>query len=158
MGEFFRRWRRKVGLVTLVMALVFMSGWVRSRSRIDLIKLNGTKSYCVFISGGQKFLLLQGIQCLMSRNLCEQASVRYVRLRFYPQYPADTSGRRFEWWSREESKIEVFSPDDEDVPHNMIPYWSIVIPLALISAFLLLTKPLISTQEKSVETTPEHID
>ena len=30
MGEFFKGWRRKVGVVTLAMALVFMGGWVRS--------------------------------------------------------------------------------------------------------------------------------
>lgn len=31
MREFFKGWRRKVGLVTLVMALVFTGGWLRSR-------------------------------------------------------------------------------------------------------------------------------
>jgi len=30
MKEFFQGWRRKIGVVTLVMALVFMAGWVRS--------------------------------------------------------------------------------------------------------------------------------
>ena len=30
MGEFFHGWRRKVGIVTLVIACVFMAGWVRS--------------------------------------------------------------------------------------------------------------------------------
>ena len=30
MMEFFRGWRRKVGVVTLAMACVFMVGWVRS--------------------------------------------------------------------------------------------------------------------------------
>ena len=30
MGDFFHGWRRKIGCVTLVMACVFMSGWVSS--------------------------------------------------------------------------------------------------------------------------------
>ena len=30
MREFFKEWRRKVGLLTLLMACVFMAGWVRS--------------------------------------------------------------------------------------------------------------------------------
>jgi len=30
MGEFFKGWRRKTGVVTLVMACVFTGGWVRS--------------------------------------------------------------------------------------------------------------------------------
>ena len=30
MREFFKPWRRKIGVVTLVMACVLMAGWVRS--------------------------------------------------------------------------------------------------------------------------------
>ena len=30
MGDFFRGWRRRIGVVTLAVALVFMGGWVRS--------------------------------------------------------------------------------------------------------------------------------
>jgi len=36
MGEFFKGWRRKTGVVTLVMACVFMSAWVRSQTTIDI--------------------------------------------------------------------------------------------------------------------------
>ena len=35
MGEFFSGWRRKVGIVTLLMALVAMAGWVRGRTSFD---------------------------------------------------------------------------------------------------------------------------
>ena len=36
MGDFFHGWRRKIGVVTLVMALVFVSGWVRSLCAEDI--------------------------------------------------------------------------------------------------------------------------
>jgi hypothetical protein len=39
MGEFFKGWRRRVGVVTLVMACVFMAGWVRSQSFGDVFRL-----------------------------------------------------------------------------------------------------------------------
>ena len=35
MGEFFRGWKRKAGVVTLVMALIAMCGWVRGQSYWD---------------------------------------------------------------------------------------------------------------------------
>ena len=36
-----------------------------------------------------------------------------------------------------------------------VPYWSVVIPLTLLSAFLLLTKPHQSTPKKCTEPTTE---
>jgi len=35
MGEFFKGWRRKIGVVSLVVACVFAAGWVRSYQRFD---------------------------------------------------------------------------------------------------------------------------
>jgi hypothetical protein len=37
MGDFFHGWRRKAGCVTLVAAMIFMSGWIRSLTRFDVI-------------------------------------------------------------------------------------------------------------------------
>jgi hypothetical protein len=34
-GDYFRPWRRKIGVMTLVMACVFAAGWVRSSVRFD---------------------------------------------------------------------------------------------------------------------------
>ena len=38
MREFFRGWRRKSGVLTLLMALVFMAGWVRGFTTADQIE------------------------------------------------------------------------------------------------------------------------
>ena len=38
MGFVFRGWRRKLGLVTLVMASLFMVGWVRSLTTTDCFR------------------------------------------------------------------------------------------------------------------------
>ena len=39
MGHFFHGWRRKFGLTTLAMALLFMGGWLRSLSDTDIFTL-----------------------------------------------------------------------------------------------------------------------
>ena len=48
MGDFFKGWRRKTGIVALVMACVFMTGWVRTYSVTDDIHvpLGKTTSFC----------------------------------------------------------------------------------------------------------------
>ena len=79
MGDFFKSWRRKIGCVALMMAAVFMMGWVRSLSDTD-----------VFVAPIGK------------------------------------------------SRI-------------VVPYWMAVIPLTLLSAWLLLSKPNKSTQMKIIE-------
>jgi hypothetical protein len=47
MGDYFKPWRRKIGVVTLVVACVFMAGWIRSFNFADAIQLD---SVC-FCSG-----------------------------------------------------------------------------------------------------------
>lgn len=39
MSEYFRGWKRKAGLVVLAITIAFVSGWVRSMYRYDLIKI-----------------------------------------------------------------------------------------------------------------------
>ena len=39
MGDFFHGWRRKVGLLTLVMACVFTAGWIRADGICDEIHI-----------------------------------------------------------------------------------------------------------------------
>ena len=52
-----------------------------------------------------------------------------------------------------------FGMDESTTPHpiRIIPYWSLVIPLTLLSAYLLLSKSRNSTPKKLVETIPEKV-
>ena len=48
MSDYFRGWRRKVGVMTLVMACLFMVGWFRSQTRFEYIDFSfGNVSYGV---------------------------------------------------------------------------------------------------------------
>ena len=41
MGDYFKPWRRKIGVVTLMLACVFMGGWMRSIFFLDFISVTG---------------------------------------------------------------------------------------------------------------------
>ena len=102
MREFFRGWRRKVGVVTLVLACVFTGFWVLSliSSNKLVIEFSRTNDFAKSIE-------------LRS----EGGMMQYV-----------------------ESTELYFGDHDNEVlfAHT---YWSIVIPLTLVSLWLLLTKP-----------------
>ena len=127
MREFFKGWRRKVGCVTLVMACVFAVGWVRSLTRRD-----------TFDFGRVEIVSLESS----------------LAVAIWPR-----SNLRLPQWFTEDSRSidSVFGPHGcrsrgagfwssgiADLQSTLIvvaPYWSIVIPLTLLSAYLLLSKP-----------------
>ena len=128
MGEFFRGWRRKVGVVTLVMALVAMVGWIRSGFVDEWVAV-----------------------CLGERTLFVLVSTwRGLSLESWPGMPPDSPP--FLWRSNQHNPSDGLTPDDGQL---RIPYCFIVIPLTLLSAFLLLTKPRKSIQKKTDEPIPE---
>ncbi len=50
MGNFFKPWRRKIGVVTLLMALVSAGGWVRSLTITDAMSFGQPNAHHVMIS------------------------------------------------------------------------------------------------------------
>lgn len=65
MREFFQGWRRKAGLLTLLVACLFMTGWVRSlvvQDRIEFTKFTGLAKKDNWLAGvateGQSLVLL----------------------------------------------------------------------------------------------------
>ena len=150
MGEYFKPWRRKVGVVTLLLACMFAAGWVRSLSIEDSIyRVSGVGSPAIAY-----------VQSTRGCILWWSNSKSY--------FPANSSGLV---WSFSAAKINSFNINDDNnrspwllkqigigigsrVDIGMgrdvwiVPYWPIVIPLSLISAFLLLSKSRRSNQKK----------
>jgi len=159
MGSYFKPWRRKTGVITLVLACVFALGWVRSLSVIDLVefpirmRVDGT-----LVSFGGDIVWAQ------------------------ENHPGDSGWKPGvpEWRSFDRSsRIRPITPLDFETDWNLrfagfqvgkhavqgwqhprvflcvAPYWSIVIPLTLLSAWLLISKPRKSTPKKIIETVPE---
>ncbi|MEK6262669.1 MAG: hypothetical protein AABP62_29075 [Planctomycetota bacterium] len=89
-GEFFKGWRRKAGLVTLVMACVLGVGWMRSMVIRDAFRIPN------------------------------QITIDSVEGQFWVGLPGDLLGESYHF--------------------RIIPYWWAVLPLTLLSAWLIVRK------------------
>jgi hypothetical protein len=97
MREFFWGWKRKCGVVTLLIACVFAAGWVRSCTVDDVFHLFGLRFVSTLGAIERSTVTFRGIGSGFALN-----------------------------------DVMVFW---------RVPYWSIVIPLTLLSAWLLLSNP-----------------
>lgn len=155
MSEFFKPWRRKIGVVTLVMACALMAGWVRSSVKFDGIEIISSKSKYAMSSVRGK------LRCFYAHG--EQARVEKPEIRF-PSFVIKENNfdSKFELRSKRLSFVvsdfrfmtgsesQLFYSDlvQAQAPEVLVdqiiaqvPYWSVTIPLSLLSAYLLLSKP-----------------
>ena len=154
MREFVRPLRRKIGCVTLLLALVFMAGWVRSLSRCDTLFLNF------------------GIN---SRDGINRADLHAESTDGYIFWAKSDDGNfaqpvnMFEWDVRNRDSLQgicslcpiksyliwltALNPDGT-VRFRILPYWSVVVPLTLASLCLLLSKPRYPNQNKTAQLIP----
>ena len=169
MGEFFRGWRRKIGVVTLMMALVLMGGWVRSMSVEDVLKFPSAEGFCFCtfeherISWGE----LTGPDSEITAKRLTQWKWLSGRIDLHSGIgPTNTSDHKFYYYEHDwkwdlcgfyfaEGHGKLTGPcPSTRLRLYVIPYWSIVIPLTLISLWLLLSKSRTSTQKKIAEPVP----
>ena len=147
MGEFFRGWRRKLGVATLVLACIFAAGWIRSEKKMDCGGIGigrslfniGSWDGMVIIdlwSPGQTLPIF-----LFGSTTCQEYAMIYPPGTFVNTsikisgMPLATESRLFGklTFGCRAKRIGLFTVS--------LPYWSIVIPLTLLSAYLLLSKP-----------------
>lgn len=158
MVSFFHGWRRKAGCVTLVMACVVTTLWVRSQARPeDAFLPFGSQTTLQFLS--QESVLT--VRTFVSPFRVGTADVGPDRLLLFGVFPprgpstgnvafsADEINRRqlgtpYAWtFQRGGFGLARFQDDELSlrVVIVTIPYWSIAIPLTLLSAYLILWKP-----------------
>ncbi len=167
MGDFFKPWRRKVGVMALLIACMFMSGWVRSLRTANNIAFNmGGRSLIQLISRDQAL----AVRRVKSKLSVKELSVdRVLLMGFQPPKGNSTgnlainvdpptrsaAGSPFRWTIRRHG-FEIGDCTDQQFPLEIfivrVPYWSVVLPLTLISAYLLLARPRKPAQTKIVET------
>lgn len=160
MREFFRGWKRKSGVVTLLIACLFLAAWVRSitvhdaviigfRSNTFAVESRSHDLYGLALiakNGRREKMIFIPRSALISDETMSRPSVIG---------PAD---------SRWEIALGKFSikgasgligfPSDllptpgQPIPFSnflvQVPYWSIVVPLTLLSAYLLIRKQVVS--------------
>lgn len=171
MWEFFRGWRRKVGMVTLVMACLFMAGWLRSRCVIDRFFFSQRHSMHAMFSmdGVVSWKRLTPFRDDLSAGWSERpkwisSELTENSLNNYKFY-WDDGDIHWHWqWSGFDFGAASFETLSQ-VPGNsnwirreeiwQIPYWAITMPLALISLWLLLSKPRKTILTKLSEPTPK---
>jgi len=117
MREFFRSWKRKVGVATLVMAGLFAVGWVRGQI---------TNDWVAVVSCGKIYL-------------AESIDGNVLLKRAFDPPPLEEP---LVWWGSG-YLIDIRPMDGEgsyDYLIVCIPNWSTVMPLTLLPAYLLLSR------------------
>lgn len=163
MREFFRGWRRKVGVGTLLMACVVMGGWMRSVKTFDCFRLIQNRWHFVLIQSDRGTLTLfdshpNSIEAVLWWYGDQGETVEPCD----PLKPQDDL--KIEWrWDWAGFIVGAFSALDNtqqlirtDV--FLVPYWFIVCTLTTLSAFLLLPKTRQSTPKKTSEAVPAKQD
>ena len=159
MGEFFLGWRRKIGMVTLLMACLLSACWFRSYSINDTISIPIRHTEYLQVASSNQHLIFGSV--LMTTIDGEGTQ----RLPLWMANPTEFTGvRRRQWrfatfgdrhldkyfdnarpnlgmgrdWKRMRTPSSEFTIDYRYVG---TVYWWFVIPLTLLSAWLLLSKP-----------------
>jgi len=158
MLEFFRGWKRKAGCVTLMVACVFMALWLRSLCLEDNIQIPSTASSRKLFVSKDGTLAWRAGRGYASR-------IRPLRWYSYQLRPETFEGlkclRNDEWCVFNFSEYV----DDESVGGAnkeyqlriySVAYWSIVLPLTAVSAWLLLSKPRVKKVDSPIIPTGEN--
>jgi hypothetical protein len=167
MGEFFNGWRRKIGLAALLMALALMGGWVRSLNRCERFSFETNEYNYNWLGSFNASIAWQQVTpvdtLLWSQMYKKSGPMLFneVAVATSEKAIADLlcGEDQFEWKHRYcgfaigEFK-QKFSLSAVHLTIWKLSYWSVVIPLTLLSAFLLLKKPRTSNQKKIIEPIP----
>ncbi len=156
MKEFFRSWRRKAGVVTLLMACLFMAGWVRSLSTIDWLTLETWNSFWrltiehgvvelsryQYINGDRPQLSFKkgGLNSWTSESLVNpDGQISSYGTSRANLATADTST---EFCGLAHATRKWITPTFVvDTSFFVVTYHYLTIPLSLLSAYLLLSEP-----------------
>lgn len=134
MGEFFKPRRRKLGVLTLVMACVSAAGWVRSLTMHDEIQISHHERHqSIFNSraGTIDWLTVEWHNTFLPPGSFEWSSKRI-----------DHRGPTVLWFKKVKgSMINNGKVLASTTTGTSFPYWSVTFPLTLLSAYLLLSKP-----------------
>jgi hypothetical protein len=139
MREFFQGWRRKIGCATLVMACVLMIGWVRSMREFHCLAV--AKNMIVQSTKGRVTLFWDNSD---SRNPVLWWHGETTDESYDPLQAQE--GLNIDWrWSCAGVTLGAYTVQEgsrlarTDVYD--VRYWLLVIPLTLLSAYLILWKP-----------------
>lgn len=123
MGEYFKPLRRKLGILTLLIACAMATVWVRSTQSGDMFLNVRSPIVDLIISANGELNWLEWDQGKV--NISNEAEFGMSPTDLLESYGT----------TRQVLQEKGFAPREVS-----IPYWSVVIPLTLLSAWLLLSK------------------
>ena len=152
MRTFFRGWKRKLGIVALAMALMFLGVWVRSGVLMDSITTNFVVSRWKFISLCGRLWIRRQIhhenETTIEWRSSNLRNTVWAGTSFDPQFTEPPRHWRSDWAGfhigssgRHDPNMMTNISGSEKTDSYTVPYWSIVVPLTLLSACLLPLKP-----------------
>lgn len=147
MAESFRGWKRKVGVAVLTMACVMTSVWIRSMFIIDCWEYSSEQYTChSWVSGRQQFHWRRfeslNPDILVGPYVGGWMTAPASRWIAFDNPNWDRfSDCAWRWGG---AGFDVGEVRDVGINQRLyfwaVPYWSVVLPLTLISAWLLLSK------------------
>ena len=153
MGDFFKPWRRKIGVLTLVMACGFMGLWIKSSKDCYFIQLLGQR----FAAGpnGISIFVTPKYHFNWVTFHSEPTDDRFPFRGFDGEWLWESQCPGFKFGKAEHVCGLPFQ-------HATIfwvstaPYWSIVMPTTLLAAYLLLSKMRIAKPKTIAESGIAH--
>ena len=151
MRQFFSGWRRRVGVVTLLMALSFLGGQIRSETYSDSFSFPFGTHTRASIDSENDYLFFE---CSTVTAQAASYPPHWSSLlacdpnQCYLFYRDQSVGWRFLCFAIGMNEIKPHARDDDEdedfmvsIPRRIwfISYWSITTPLTLLSAYLLLS-------------------
>ena len=146
MMGYFKPLRRKMGFMVLLLVLPLMALWIRSCSRIDIVDFDTEKLIHHTVrsdSGCMIWFKHQGLNFPEYFAVPKWYSVPIENKRSMAPEPIVW---RFQLWGIGRGEIvDDFLSYRCDVVS--LPYWSIIFPLTVMSAWLLLSRPRAKTKQ-----------
>lgn len=157
MGTYFKPLRRKVGVVMLLLACGFMAIWVRSlrsENHFSFFVSNHTLVQLINRKGAAAIRTVQsdlpveetdsGVDRVVLMGWVSRSGKEKGDLAISVDAPARAIEGSPYHWIVNRYGVEVGGVTDKEFPLRVfiicLPHWSIVMPLAVISAWLLLSK------------------
>ena len=133
MREFFKGWRRKAGCVALVIACTLTVAWIRSHNTVDGLNISiGNRCHAIgSMRSGVAWFAWDSTSEQLKEEWTVQSHSAY-EMGFHRRSLAEI----VELWIRSAKEMGQLNPRAWAAP-----YWSIVLPLSLLSAYLILWKP-----------------
>lgn len=162
MRDLFHGWRRKTGGASLVMALAFLVGWIRSETYSDAFSFScGTNmSYSIYSENGYLFFELTTMPGTLSNQTYFRTLYSCDPNECYLYYRDQTIGWRFLCFA---IGVDEITSDNShtDGPHSLfvarrtcfMSYWTMISSLTILAAYLILVP---SRKRSSSAARPPH--